>query len=171
MKKSVILIGMPGCGKSTVGVVLAKTLGYRFIDSDLFIQEKRGKLLCDIIAEVGNEEFNKIEEEDNCEINDNGTVIATGGSVIYGPKAMNHFRELGLVCYIKLGYEEIERRVGDVVKRGISLAPGQSLKDLYDERIPLYEKYAHLTVDTTGLDIVTSMEKIKKLVIERLEEC
>ncbi|MEG0291200.1 MAG: shikimate kinase [Anaerovoracaceae bacterium] len=169
MKKSVVLIGMPGCGKSSVGVVLAKALGYNFIDSDLVIQEAKGKLLSEIIAEVGPDGFNKIEEEINCTIKDESTVIATGGSVIYGPKAMEHFRNTAIVVYIKLDCNEIKRRLGDFVQRGISFKDGQTLEDLYEERVPLYEKYAHIIVDTSNLEISESMDKIRNIVTKEVE--
>lgn len=143
-KKNVVLIGMPGAGKSTVGVVLAKKLGYRFVDSDLVIQEQTKKLLHELITEHGVDGFLKIEEKINAELDCENAVIATGGSVIYGEEAMEHLREIGCVVYLKLSYEEIEERLGDLTARGVALKPGQSLRDLYNERCPLYEKYAHV---------------------------
>ena len=109
--KNIILIGMPGCGKSTVGVVLAKAMGYRFLDSDLVIQEEEERLLCEIIEQDGLEGFLKTEERINSSINVKRTVIATGGSVVYGKDAMRHFKEIGIVVYIELPYEEIEKRL------------------------------------------------------------
>ena len=145
-KKNIVLIGMPGAGKSTVGVVLAKRLGYRFLDSDLVIQEQTKKLLHELITEHGVDGFLKIEEDINAGLDCEQAVIATGGSVIYGEKAMEHLREIGYgVVYLKLSYKEIrEDRLGDLTARGVALKNGQTLKDLYNERCPLYEKYAHI---------------------------
>ena len=112
MKNNVVLVGMPGAGKSTVGIVLAKLLGYRFLDSDLVIQEAEGRLLKDIIEQEGITRFIEIEEKINAEIRAEHTVIATGGSVVYGKKAMENMRSLGRVVYIKLSYRSEERRVG-----------------------------------------------------------
>ncbi|MEG0392362.1 MAG: shikimate kinase [Anaerovoracaceae bacterium] len=165
---NIILIGMPGAGKSTIGVVLAKAMAYGFIDSDLLIQEREGKVLSDILEEVGTWGFNKIEEEVNASINVENTVIATGGSVIYGPKAMEHFRKNGTIVYIKLPCEVLKRRIGDFEKRGIAMKSEQSFEDLYAERVPLYERYAHVTVETEGLELRESMARIKKIVMERM---
>ncbi len=145
-KNNIILIGMPGAGKSTVGVVLAKHLGYEFVDSDLLIQKQYGKLLQALIEEHGVEGFWQIEEHVNASVDTDKAVIATGGSVIYGPKAMEHLREIGTVIYLKLPCGEIESRVGDLTSRGVTRQAGQTLQDLYDERTPLYEKYAHITI-------------------------
>ena len=151
--KNIILIGMPGCGKSTVGVILAKIIGYSFLDSDLLIQEKDGRLLSEIIAQEGLDGFNKIENKINASIDVSRSVIATGGSVIYGKEAMEHFKKIGIVVYIRLPYEEIANRLGDLTQRGVSIKEGQTLLDLYNERIPLYEKYADVIVDENGMAI------------------
>lgn len=144
--ENIILIGMPGSGKSTVGVVLAKSLGYRFLDSDLLIQEQEGKKLHEIIASEGLGGFKQVEERVNASIRADHTVIATGGSVVYGRKAMEHLKKLGTVIYLKLPYEEIEHRLGDLHERGVAVEADQTLRDLYEERIPLYEAYADKTV-------------------------
>ena len=146
-KNNIVLIGMPGAGKSTVGVVLAKKLGYRFVDSELVIQEQYGKLLHELIQEHGVEGFWKLENDVNASLNQRRSVIATGGSVIYGSEAMEHLREIGTVVYLKLPYEEVVERLGDLNARGVTLMKGQTLRDLYEERIPLYEKYAHRVID------------------------
>ena len=151
--KNIILIGMPGCGKSTIGVVLAKTMGYNFLDSDLVIQESENRLLCEIIKEEGLDGFNEIENRVNASINVDNTVIATGGSVVYGKEAMEHFKKIGVVVYIKLPYDEIENRLGDLTKRGVSIKEGQTLLDLYNERVPLYEKYADIVIEENGMTI------------------
>lgn len=149
-KENIVLIGMPGAGKSTVGVVLAKRLGYQFVDSDLVMQEKYGKLLHELIEENGVEEFWKMENDLNASLQPHRAVIATGGSAVYGREAMEHLREIAAVIYLKLPFEEVEERLGDLNARGVTLKPGQTLRDLYEERVPLYEKYAHQVIDCNG---------------------
>ncbi len=160
--KNVILIGMPGAGKSTVGVVLAKRLGYTFLDSDLVIQQKYGKLLHELIREHGVEGFWKIENDVNAGLTCDRTVIATGGSAIYGAEAMEHLRSIGTVVYLRLTLPQIEERLGDLTERGVTLREGQDLKALYEERTPLYEKYAHVIIDCDGQrvrELVTRIER------------
>lgn len=159
--KNIVLIGMPGCGKSTIGVVLAKTMGYRFLDSDLLIQESENRLLSEIIKQEGLDGFNAIENRVNASIEAERSVIATGGSVIYGKEAMEHLRKIGVVVYIKLPYKEIKKRLGDLTKRGVSIKDGQSLLDLYNERVPLYEKYADIIVEENGMTISQTALLIK----------
>lgn len=158
--KNVVLIGMPGAGKSTIGVILAKVLGLQFVDSDLLIQEQEQCLLKDIIERDGLEGLIRIEEQVNSEINLKNSVIATGGSVIYGERAMKHLREIGIVVYICLNFETISDRLGNIKQRGVVFREGQTLLSLYEERCPLYEKYAHIKVDAEGLGIEEVMEKI-----------
>lgn len=146
VKRNIVLIGMPGAGKSTVGVVLAKKLGLAFVDSDLVIQEKQGMLLHEIITEKGLESFLRIEEEVNASLDAPGAVIATGGSVIYGEKAMEHLKRTGTVVYLQLPLAAIAERLGDLNERGVALQEGQSLHSLYEERVPLYEKYADIVI-------------------------
>lgn len=160
MKNNIILIGMPGVGKSTVGVVLAKILGYQFTDADIVIQQETKKMLKDIISEEGVEGFITIENRINASIDTTDTVIATGGSAIYGKEAMEHYKEIGTIIYLKLGYEEINKRLSDIKNRGVVLKEGQSLLDIYEERCVLYEKYADITIDETGLNIEDTIEKI-----------
>lgn len=145
--KNIILIGMPGVGKSTVGVVLAKKLGFSFLDSDLLIQEREGMRLHEIIEQKGLEAFNRIENDVNASIEAENAVIATGGSVIYGEHAMRHLKAIGRVIYLKLNCEELKERLGDLEERGVSIRPGMTLEELYQERTPLYEKYADRSVD------------------------
>lgn len=159
---SIILIGMPSCGKSTLGVLLAKRLGYRFVDSDLLIQEKAGKLLHEIISAEGNEGFIRLENEINQQITDENAVIATGGSVVYGEEAMAHLKTLGKVVYLKIPYDEMCRRLGDFSHRGVVMRKGNTLEEMYAERVPLYEKYADLTVDVCNARLSDSLEKICK---------
>lgn len=163
IENNIILIGMPGAGKSTVGVVLAKKKGCRFLDSDLLIQEKYDALLHELIAKYGIERFLKIEEEVNVSIDVKRTVIATGGSVIYGRKAMEHFKESGTIVYLKLSCETIRERLGDLHERGVTLLKGQTLEELYRERIPLYEKYADVAIDCEKKsirEIVSELDRI-----------
>ena len=146
-KSNIVLLGMPGSGKSTVGVLLAKRLGKQFVDTDLLIQEQEGRLLCDIIAKEGLEGFIEIENRVNCSVNVENSVIAPGGSAVYGKEAMEHFKESAEVVYLKLSYRSIKRRLGDLTKRGVVFKPGQTLKALYKERCPLYEQYADYIVE------------------------
>lgn len=159
---NIILIGMPGVGKSTVGVVLAKKLGYSFVDADLVIQSWEGKLLHEIIAERGVEGFWMLEEVMGESIEAQRTVIATGGSAVYGENAMAHYKQTGTVVYLSLPLEGIRERLGDLTERGVTLKEGQDLDGLYAERQPLYEKYADITVDCEGLSIREIVEKIAK---------
>ena len=148
-KNNIILIGMPGSGKSTTGVLFAKAMNYRYLDVDFLIQEKTGQRLHETIEEKGNEYFLQIEDEVNSSIDVERTVIATGGSVVYCENAMFHLKTLGTVIYLKVPEKEIERRITNFSTRGIIIKKGKTLQDLYNERIPLYEKYAHLTVPMT----------------------
>lgn len=162
-KNNIVLIGMPGVGKSTIGVILAKLLGYQFVDADLVIQEKEGKLLREIIEEVGAEGFIEVENRINSQIQARHSIIATGGSVVYGAEAMAHLKEIGTILYLKLPYEELNRRLHDIKGRGVVLKDGQTLQDLYEERVPLYEKYADITVDEYQLNVEQTIEKIMEL--------
>lgn len=148
---NIILIGMPGCGKSTVGVVLAKALGMDFIDSDLVIQKEMGAKLSQLIDQHGDAGFREIENRINAELMAENSIIATGGSVVYGEDAMRHLKDIGTVVYLKLSYEAIEDRLGDLHARGVTIQPGWTLRDLYNERVPLYEKWADVTVDCEHL--------------------
>ena len=153
-KTHIILIGMPACGKSTVGVLAAKTLGYRFIDSDLIIQERQGRRLHRIIREEGQAGFLAIEEAVNLTLGNDDTpsVIATGGSAVYSPAAMEHFKSVGTVVYLRLSFETVKKRLGNFTHRGVIMPEGYTLRDLYDERCALYEKYADIIVDETQTD-------------------
>ena len=148
---NLILIGMPGCGKSTVGVVLAKALGMDFIDSDLVIQKKTGVKLSQLIDEHGDAGFREIENRINAELEADNCIIATGGSVIYGEDAMCHLKQIGTIIYLKLSCDAIEDRLGDLHARGVTIRPGWTLQDLYNERVPMYEKWADITVDCEQL--------------------
>ena len=157
---NIILIGMPGAGKSTIGVVLAKKLGYEFIDSDIVIQNRYKKILQELINEYGTDGFEKIENDVNKSLNPQNSVIATGGSAIFGKEAMELFDSRGTVVYLNLPYEEIEQRLGNLEERGVTIKKGQTLKDLYNERTPLYKKYANLTIDCQGKTIREIVEEI-----------
>ena len=157
-KDNIILIGMPGSGKSTLGVLLARAMNYRFLDTDLLIQEREGKLLCEIIAEEGMERFLQIEGEVNGGIQTERTVIAPGGSAIYSETAMRHFSELGTIVYLHVPVSELSKRLGDLKRRGVVLKEGQSLETLYEERRVYYERYAQITVDVSQNEVGDVLE-------------
>ena len=160
MKDNIVLIGMPGVGKSTVGVILAKVLGYQFIDADLVIQQQEGRLLHEIIEEEGTEGFIQVENRVNASLSASHAIIATGGSVVYGKEAMEHLREIGTVVYLEVSFPVLEKRLADIKGRGVVLKEGQNLYDLYLERTPLYESYADIRIAETGLDIEQTVEQI-----------
>lgn len=160
-KSNLVLIGMPGAGKSTIGVLLAKCLGKRFIDTDLLIQEREGRLLRTIISEEGPERFKQIENEVNASLEAEDAVIAPGGSVIYGEQAMKHLKEIAVLVYLRLPYRTVAERLGNLTKRGVVLEPGQTLQSLYEERCPLYEKYADEIIDCDGMELGKTLECIR----------
>ncbi len=157
---NIILIGMPGAGKSTLGVLLAKAMGKFFIDTDIIIQQKTKRLLQDIIDNDGTEAFLSLEEEILLSVDEENTVIATGGSAVYSEKAMEHFKENGTVVYLHVDFSEIEKRVTNITTRGIVLKNGKSLSDAFDERKPLYDRYADITIDCTGSTIENSVRML-----------
>lgn len=167
--KNIVLIGMPGAGKSTIGVVLAKIMGFEFIDSDLLIQKQEGKVLHELISLYGLDGFLAIENQVNRDIHVEKSIIATGGSVVYCDEAMQSLGKEGLIVYIQLSYEELKKRLGDLNKRGVALKDGYTLLDLYNERCPLYEKYAHVTVNVNGLSIEESIESIRRAICEAMK--
>ena len=153
---NITLIGMPGAGKSTLGVVLAKILGYEFLDSDLLIQKEEKRRLYQIIDEEGEDGFKAIENRVNASID----TETTGGSVVYCSEAMEHLKSIGKVVYLSLSLESLEKRLGNLKKRGVLLKEGQTLKSLYEERVPLYEKYADIVVDEEGKDLEASLQAL-----------
>ncbi len=159
-RENIVLIGMPGVGKSTIGVVLAKVLGYEFVDADLLIQKSEGKLLHEIIAEKGTDGFIEVENRVNSQINTRHSVIATGGSVVYGKEAMEHLRSIGIVVYLKQNLKPLERRLRNIKGRGVVLKPGQTLAGLYKERVILYEKYADVIVDEYKLNVEQTLDAV-----------
>ena len=161
---NIVLIGMPGCGKSTVGVLLAKALGKAFIDTDVVLQAKEGKKLQAMIEEIGIEAFLGKEQDAILSLNCAQTVIATGGSVVYGAEAMKHLHRHGTVVYIKLPYGTIRKRLSNLATRGVTLKEGQTLFDLYNERIPLYEATADLVCEAEGCEIEETVNRIVDLV-------
>ncbi len=161
---NIIFIGMPGVGKSTIGVVLAKRLGMQFIDSDLKIQEVEKKLLHEIISEKGLDGFLEVENQVNAALEVENCIIATGGSAVFGKEAMDHFAEIGVIIYLSLPYDEIEERLGDLTQRGVALKEGQTLRQLFDYRQPFYEKYAQITVDCHAKQIREIVSEIANLV-------
>ena len=162
-KRNIILTGMPASGKSTLGVVLAKTAGMFFLDTDLMIQGATGRLLQEIIDVDGMEEFLRIEEEVLTRVKAENAVIATGGSAIYSERGMKHLQSIGRIVYLELPLEEIQRRLNNIKTRGIAMKPGENLEDLYRKRIPLYEKYADVTLRTLGLSLEESVEAFLEL--------
>ena len=162
------LIGMPASGKSTVGVLLAKRLGYSFVDVDIVIQEREKRLLKEIIAQEGTDGFMAVENRVNASLEVDHSVIAPGGSVIYGREAMEHLKEISTIVYLKLNYEDVERRLGNLVDRGVVLKDGMTLLDLYNERVPYYEKYADITVDETGQTAGETVDYLRRKIEERL---
>ena len=163
---NITLIGMPGVGKSTIGVVLAKVLGYQFLDSDLLIQKQERRRLREIIEEEGYTGFKEIENRVNASIDVNHTVIATGGSVVYCEEAMNHLKSVGTVVYLKLSLDSLSKRLGNLQCRGVLLKEGQTLKDLYEERTPLYEKYADVVLEEEGKDLEESLHDLLEILKE-----
>lgn len=161
--KNIVLIGMPAVGKSTVGVVVAKRLGYEFVDTDLLIQKQEKRLLKEIIAQEGNDGFLAIENQVNRDLDVENAVIAPGGSVVYCEEAMEHYKKTGTVVYLKVSYETINRRMQNAKSRGVVLKEGQTLKDLYEERVCLFEKYADYTICEDGLTIEETIGNVLKL--------
>jgi shikimate kinase len=150
--KNIVLIGMPGAGKSTMGVILAKTLGRNFIDTDIVAQETTGRLLQDIIDTEGTVAFLKTEEKTILSLHCRNAVIATGGSVVFSEKAIEHLKKEGVVIYMDISFEEMVRRLNNITTRGIVLVAGQSLLDMYNQRVPLYEECADITIDCSDGD-------------------
>ncbi len=151
--RNITLIGMSGAGKSTIGVLLAKALGYEFVDTDLMIQKKEDKLLQEIIDKNGIDYFKQIESEVIQSVDVEKSVISTGGSVIYSDEAMAHLMEISHVIYLRVTYEEIEKRLLNIKTRGIVMGENETLKDVYAERISLYEKSCHEIIDCDNLGI------------------
>lgn len=161
--KNIIFIGMPASGKSTVGVVVAKRLGYEFIDTDLLIQKQEKKLLKEIIAEVGNDGFLEIENQVNREVEAEKAVISPGGSVVYCKEAMEHYKEIGTIVYLKVPFKTINKRISNAKNRGVVLKDGQTLYDLYKERTQLFEQYADYIVSEEGLGLEETIDKVLEL--------
>ncbi len=165
--RNIILIGMPGSGKSTIGVVLAKKLGYRFIDSDLLIQEKYDKTLERLIEENGDAGFIQLENDVNCSIDVKKTVIATGGSAVYGTQAMEHFKDIGVIIYLDVSYEELEERLGSLKERGVVSNGKATIEEIFEDRKNLYKKYADITVLLDKKLLRESVEEIYDLVANK----
>jgi len=159
---NIILIGMPTAGKSTVGVILAKVKGYDFVDSDLVIQNQEKRLLKEIIEREGIDGFINIENRIHASLNIDHSVIATGGSVVYGSEAMKHLKDIGTVIYLKLSFETILKRLEDARQRGVVLRENQTLLQLYQERCPLYESYADIIIDAENFEIEELVNEIVK---------
>lgn len=159
-EENIILIGMPGAGKSTCGVLAAKLLLKNFFDTDLLIQSLENKRLQKIINDRGVDAFKKAEEAAVLSLDIKGTVIATGGSVVYSERSMRHLQSMGRLIYLHLSFEEMQKRITNLSTRGIVLQNGETLKDMYDERLPLYEKYADFIIDCDGNSIDDTVAEI-----------
>lgn len=164
---NIILIGMPGSGKSTVGVVLAKTLGLRFVDVDLLLQEREGVLLQELIDSRGVERFLDLERDCLCSLACRGTVVAPGGSCVCREESIAHMRRLGTVVYLRLSLEDVAGRIHNLASRGIALTPGQSLADVYQYRAPLYERCAHITVPAGGQSLAETVCAVQEALAAR----
>ena len=160
---NIILIGMPAVGKSTIGVILAKELGYQFLDADLVIQQREGRLLREILAIHGVEGFLQIENEVNASIEAERTVIATGGSAVYGREAMEHYKKTGTIVYLSCRYDLLKKRLDDLQGRGVVMREGQTLLEIYRERCPLYEKYADFILEEDEKNIEETLQLLLKL--------
>ncbi|MGF6376040.1 shikimate kinase [Clostridiales Family XIII bacterium PM5-7] len=160
MKKNIILIGMPSCGKSTIGVVLAKTMNKGFVDTDILIQQTEGKTLQEIINQKGNAYFHQTEERVLLGFDEENCVVATGGSAVYFDAAMEKFKEKGKVVYLQVSLETVLERLNNITTRGVTLEKGQTLGDLYHQRVPLYEHHADLTIPGDGLTVEEVVERI-----------
>lgn len=159
--KNIVLIGMPACGKSTIGVLLAKSLGFRFVDTDLIIQQDTGRLLQEIIDNEGLDAFCIAEERAICSVNEaENTVIATGGSAVYSRTAMLHLKEIGLVYYLSLPVPEVEKRLYNIKSRGIAMRKGDTISDVFERRRRLYEEYADITIDCLGKSLEETVSEI-----------
>ena len=158
---------MPGSGKSTVGVLLAKALGYSFVDTDLIISRKAGKPLQKILDEDGLDRFLGLEEEVGCTLDCDYTVVATGGSMVLSKNAMEHLKSIGTVVYINVAFDEIKRRVTNITTRGIVFHKDETLKNVYDQRTPLYRGYSDITVDIPEENF--SVEKSVEAIVKTLK--
>ncbi len=158
--RNIVIIGMPGAGKSTLGVILAKTLGMKFADTDIAIQEQTGRLLQDIIDQDGPDAFLATEERTILSLQYHHTVIATGGSMVFSGKAMEHLKSGGIVLYLRISFEEMVKRLGNITTRGIVLFAGQSLHEMYNQRVPAYEKYADITIDCSDNDFENCIRNV-----------
>jgi len=166
--KNIVLIGMPSAGKSTVGVILAKTLGMNFIDTDLVIQEKTGKLLQDIINQQGTESFLETEEDVVLSLKVNNTIVATGGSVVLCDKAIKHLKQSGIVIYLQIEFQEIVKRLDNITTRGVVLAKGQNLEAMYNQRVLLYESYSDIIIDCSNKAVEEIIFKIINIIKEEI---
>lgn len=161
--KNIVLVGMPGCGKSTVGVILAKTLGLSFTDTDLLICAKEENTLQNIIEEKGLSYFEAVENEVGESLKVKNTVVATGGSMIMYEKAMAHLKEIATVVYIDVSLQELKRRLVNIKTRGITFDKGETLDDIFEIRTPLYKKYADITVNADDFTIEETVTKLTEM--------
>ena len=161
--RNIILVGMPGAGKSTLGVLLAKALGMDFVDADIVIQQREGRLLQQIIDQEGNERFLQAEEAALCQLDVKRAVVATGGSAVYSDRAMKALGQNGLIVYLKVTFEEIDRRIPNLKTRGVVMRSGGGLREAYAERAPLYEKYCDVCVDCTDGSVAQCLDELMRV--------
>jgi len=166
LKKNIVLIGMPASGKSTIGVILAKVIGYNFLDTDILIQEKENRKLCEIIEKEGIDGFLDIENKTLASVDVKESVIATGGSAVYGTEAMDNLKKISTVIYLKVPYDILLDRLNDIKQRGVVIRKGQTFKDLYDERCKLYERYADIVIDEKN----NNVEEILSMITDKCKD-
>jgi shikimate kinase len=164
-RPNIVLIGMPGVGKSTVGVLLAKRMRMAFMDTDIVIQTRTGRTLQQIIEAEGVIRFREQEARHILDLNVSGHVIATGGSVVYSSRAMSHLNSQGIVVFLELGLDDLKNRLGDLDARGVVRMPGQEIEDIFTERMPLYQKFARITIACQGL----TPDQVKENVVAQVE--
>ena len=163
MKKNITLIGMPGAGKSTVGIILAKIISFGFIDTDILIQINQQKSLQNIINETDYLHLRKVEELEVLKLNIDNHIIATGGSVVYSEKAMQHLRNISKTVFLDVDFDVIKKRIHNFDTRGIARAKYQTIEDVFLEREKLYRKYAEYTVESSYLNQDDTAEKIRSV--------
>lgn len=163
---NITLIGMPGAGKSTLGVLLAKRMGYSFHDTDITIQVQTGKTLSELMADIGGDALMKIENDIIASLTPKREVIATGGSAVFGPEGMENLKKRSHIVYLKVSLSEIEKRVGDLVERGVVLNGCKDITELYDQRVSRYEHYAEITIDCDGKTVEQCIDSILQAVKE-----
>ena len=161
---NIVLIGMPGCGKSTVGVILAKTLGIGFVDTDLIIQQREKRLLQDIIDKEGIDKFLDCEADAVMSVDCDNSVIATGGSVVFRDNSIKHLKKNGKIFFLDVSLDEIKSRLDNISTRGVAAEKSQSIDEIFNQRFPLYEKYADYILKLNNSNVENTVEQICNLI-------